>query len=34
MVTHEDVKVIKSKDAWVLWVMSTLSIEIKKHFLL
>ena len=32
--THEEAKVIKSKDAKVLWVMSTLGIEMQKHFLL
>ena len=31
---HEEVKVIKSKDGKVLWVMSTLSIEMPKLFLL
>ena len=33
-VTHEEVKVIKWKGAKVLWVMSTLSIEMQKYFLL
>ena len=33
-VTHEEVKVIKLKGAWDLWVMSTLSIEMQNHFLL